>query len=241
MSGAVRQRVATRFDANERTAGYQRLFARWQGAQAPAAGQTRAFSMAAGWISRGYRTRAVPHDSVGLRPPMMVETAKRMGRPARHGCWRGVSGAAIPDTTLGKPPADHTVLPAASGSSAARRSIATTCNDSSPRIAIRITGRRARSADRLRTRNRFGRGVRRADSFDIAAEFSSDPSLRLRALRGRSSPARRTTVCCCPMRCLHFREADLALGAGAAGSCGRGRYHPRVGGGTDPADRRCAR
>ena len=35
MSGAVRRVVATRFDATERTAGYQRLFARWQELKRP--------------------------------------------------------------------------------------------------------------------------------------------------------------------------------------------------------------
>jgi glycosyltransferase involved in cell wall biosynthesis len=35
MSGAVRHGVATRFDANERTAGYQQLFGRWQQLKRP--------------------------------------------------------------------------------------------------------------------------------------------------------------------------------------------------------------
>src|SRR5258708_2035314 len=35
MSGAVRDTVATRFDANQRTAGYQQLFARWQELKRP--------------------------------------------------------------------------------------------------------------------------------------------------------------------------------------------------------------
>jgi hypothetical protein len=35
MSGAVRHTVATRFDAHERTAGYQQLFARWQELKRP--------------------------------------------------------------------------------------------------------------------------------------------------------------------------------------------------------------
>jgi glycosyltransferase involved in cell wall biosynthesis len=35
MSGAVRHTVATRFDANERTAGYQQLFGRWQELKRP--------------------------------------------------------------------------------------------------------------------------------------------------------------------------------------------------------------
>jgi glycosyltransferase involved in cell wall biosynthesis len=35
MSGAIRETVATHFDADERTAGYQRLFARWQQLKRP--------------------------------------------------------------------------------------------------------------------------------------------------------------------------------------------------------------
>ena len=35
MSGAVRHAVATRFDADQRTAGYQQLFARWQELKRP--------------------------------------------------------------------------------------------------------------------------------------------------------------------------------------------------------------
>ncbi len=218
------------------TAGYQRLFGRWQELKRPRPINPRlALRQPAGQAVDA--ERGGTHDSIDDVPPMM--SRPRNAAPARAPrLCRGVSCAATADTAVGQPAADGAVF--------VQLRVRAGHADRSPLPARFLYAHRdAITGDVLEVQTdsytkRFGHGVRRADTLRHRARLSADIPVRLRALRDADSRARLTTACCCPTRCQHFRELDSLLGQARRIVRPR-RRDPGVGGGTAAADRRYAR
>ena len=180
MSGAVRDVVATRFDATDRTADYQRLFGALARIEAAATEASRSCYYGSRLDKPWIPNPAVRLDSIGDVPPV-IETAKTPRRPARDSSI-AVPAPRLRPSAVGQSAADDAVFVHASASSAARRSTGYYLHRFLDAHAVPDHGPRARSADRLvHEALRSARAPR--GHLRHRARLRADVSLRLRARR----------------------------------------------------------